>query len=99
MWPTWFLMFLSMLAEAWFVRRDARIQFLKLQIELLCKMLDGNRVILSPQDRERLLASGAAIKHEVVYVLGIVAVKTYRRWLREQDEGRAPGRVGLRRLP
>lgn len=94
MWPTWFLMFLSMLAEAWSVRRDARIRFLKLQIELLRKKLDGDRVILSPEDRARLLRSGAAIRHEVDDVLGIVAVKTYRHWLREQDEGRKPGRVG-----
>ncbi|MCC6581103.1 MAG: transposase [Phycisphaeraceae bacterium] len=91
--PAWFQAFLMMLLEAWSARRDRQIQFLKLQIELLRQKTPGKRVILSPDDRRRLMRAGAAIGHEVDSLLDIVTVKTYRRWLREQADGQTPGRV------
>ena len=96
--PTWLIAVFVALREAWSARRDARIRFLLLQIELLRQKLPGNRVILSPEDRLRLLRLGAAVNHEVDDLIGIVSVKTYRRWRREQKAGRAPGRVGRRRV-
>ncbi len=92
--PAWFQAFLMMLLEAWSTRRDKQIQFLKLQIELLRQKMPGQRVILSPEDRRRLMRAGSAMGHEVDGLLGIVTVKTYRRWLREQADGLTPGRVG-----
>lgn len=96
--PTWLIAVFVVLREAWSARRDARIRFLLLQIELLRQKLPGNRVILSPEDRLRLLRLGAAMDHEVHDLIGIVSVKTYRRWRRDQEAGREPGRVGRRRV-
>lgn len=87
-----------MLTEAWSTRRDARIRFLQVQVELLRQRVPGNRVILTPEERSRLLKLGTLLEHRVDDLLGIVSVKTYRRWLREQREGKAPGRVGRRRV-
>ena len=90
----WLMALLMMLSEAWSARRDAQLRFLKLQVELLRAKLPGDRVILAPEDRVRLLRLGEAMGHQVHDVIGIVSVKTYRRWVREQAEGRKPGRVG-----
>jgi len=83
-----------MLMEAWSPRRDARIRFLQAQVELMRQKVPGNRVILTPEERSRLLKLGEAVGHKVDDLIGIVSVKTYKRWLREQRDGKAPGRVG-----
>jgi len=92
--PHWFSTFIMLLAEKWSARRDAQIRFLKLQIELMQKKLPGNRVILAPEDRLRLMRIGGELDHQVHDVIGIVAVKTYRTWIREQKQGKQQGRVG-----
>jgi len=83
-----------MLSEAWSTRRDAKIRLLKAHVELLHIRVPGNRVILTPEERSRLLKLGAELGHDVDDLIGIVSVKTYRRWVREQREGKEPGRVG-----
>lgn len=83
-----------MLTEAWSPRRVARIRFLQAQVELMRQKMPGNRVTLTPQERSRLLKLGASLAHRVDDLIGIVSVKTYKRWLREQREGKVPGRVG-----
>ena len=90
----WLMALFVMLAEAWSARRDAQVRFLKLQVELLRDKVPGGRVILAPEDRARLLRLGAAMNHDVHDVIGIVTVKTYRRWVRDQAAGRKVGRVG-----
>ena len=96
--PNWFTVFRAFLIEAWSVRRGAQVRFLKLQVELLRQKLPGKRVILAPDDRERLLRAGEALDHHVDDVIGIVAVKTYRRWVREKVAGRQAERVGGPRI-
>lgn len=66
--PRWVTVVFWMLTEAWSTRRDARNRFLQDQIELLRQKVPGNRIILTAEERSRLL--------------------------REQREGKAPGRVG-----
>jgi len=41
---------------------------------------------------------GSEIEHPVEHTLGIVSIKTYRRWLREGRSGRTPGKVGRPRM-
>jgi putative transposase len=94
MMPPWLMMLLGLLSEAWSTRRAAKIRFLKVQVEMLRARVPGNRVILPPEDRRRLLQLGVAIDHRVDDLIGIVSVKTYKRWLREQRAGKEPGRVG-----
>ena len=53
--PKWLTALLVLLHEAWSARRDAHIRFLKLQVEMLKERLPGNRVILDPVERRRLM--------------------------------------------
>lgn len=93
--PHWVSFLFLMLAEHFSVRRNAQIQFLRLQVELLRKKLPGNRVILCPEDRKLLLKAGAEMEHDVHGVLGIVSVKTYQQWRRDEAAGKKAGNRGL----
>ena len=90
----WLFVALHLLAEATAARRDARIRFLKAQVEILRRKLGGNRVIPSPDDRARLLAIGQELDHKVADVIGIVTPQTYCRWVTELREGKKAKRVG-----
>jgi putative transposase len=96
--PKWLMALLVLLQEGWSTRRDAHIRFLKLQVEMLKERLPGNRVILDPVERRRLMKIGAEVQHKVEDTLEIVSVKTYRRWQREEAGGLEPGKVGRPRL-
>jgi putative transposase len=71
---------------------------MRLQVELLKKRIPGNRVILDPDERRRLMKIGAEIDHRIEDTIEIVSIKTYRRWQREESTGRKPGRVGRPRI-
>jgi hypothetical protein len=78
--PTWLTALLLTLGEAWSICRDVRLRFLLAQIELLKIRVPGNRVILSPEERLRVLKLGAVMDHHVDELVGIASVKTYKRW-------------------
>ncbi len=90
----WFYVAMHLLMEASAARRDARIRFLKAEVEILRRKLGGNRVIPSPSDRTRLLAIGQELGHNVADIIGIVTPRTYSRWVEELREGRPAKRVG-----
>ena len=92
--PRWVFVLFTLLTEAWSARRDNQIRFLKLQLELYKGKVPGNCVILSPEERHLMLRLGKKLEHKVDDLVGIVSVKTYKRWLREQKAGREPCRVG-----
>ena len=94
----WFYVALHLLVEATAARRDARVRFMKAQIEILRRKLGGNRVIPSPEDRARLLSIGRELDHDVGDVIGIVTPQTYCRWVAELRQGRKPKRVGRPRI-
>jgi putative transposase len=94
----WVSFLFYMLLEYYTAKRCAQIQFLKLQIELLWERLDQNRVLLTPEERVRMLRAGAVMDHDVKDVIEIVDVKTYKRWIREEKAGKEPGRVGRPKL-
>lgn len=83
--------------EAVSAKRDPQIRFMKLQLEILKSRLPGNRVILSPEERARLLKMGETLDHGVDGLMGIVNVKTYRRWLRDKAQDKPARQVGRRR--
>jgi len=95
--PKWLIALLVLLQEAWSARCDTQIRFLKLQVEMLQSRLPGNRVILDPVERRRLMKVGAEVGHAVQHALEIVSIKTYRRWQREERGGREPGKVAIPR--
>ena len=95
----WMVALLALLKERWSAQRGAQIPFLKVQVEILRSRLPGNRVIPDPAERRRLLKAGAEVDHAVKDTLGIVSIKTYRRWLREERGGRKPKKVGRPRMP
>src|ERR1043166_724585 len=90
----WFYILPHLMLEAGTARRDARVRFLKAQVDILRRKLGGNRVVPTPDDRLRLLALGAELDHNVSSIIGIVTPRTYARWVVEQREGRKVGRVG-----
>ena len=92
--PNWLIAFLVMLQGAFSARRDAQMRFLKLQVEFMKKRLPGNRAILDPDERQRLMAIGGEFKHAVQDVLSIVTVKTYRRWQRDEKADKEAKKVG-----
>ena len=94
----WLYVLLHLLAEAGAARRDARIRFLKAEVEILRRKLGGNRVIPSPSDRAFLLAIGQELGHKVADIIGIVTPRTYSRWVEELREGRPAKRVGRPKL-
>jgi hypothetical protein len=47
----WLYIFPHLLVEAGAARRDARIRFLKAEVQILRRKLGGNRVIPSPEER------------------------------------------------
>ena len=90
----WFCVALHLFVEAGAARRDARVRFLRTEVEILRRKLGGNRVVPSPEDHARLLAIGQELNHNVGHIIGIVTPKTYSRWVMELREGRNPRRVG-----
>jgi putative transposase len=90
----WFLVLRHLLVQAVAARRDARVRFLRAEVEILRRKLGGNRVICSPEDRAQLLAIGHELNHSVGDIIGIVTPKTYSRWVMEMREGQQPKRVG-----
>ena len=94
----WLYILPHLVVEANAARRDARVRFLKAEVEILRRKLGGNRVIPSPDDRARLLALGAELNHNVSDLIGIVTPQTYSRWVIEQREGRQPRRGGRPRI-
>ena len=89
---------LALLMERYEARRDAKIRFLKAEVQILRRKLKGNRIILNPKDRSHLLRLGEELEHRIKDIVGIVSYKTYQRWVRELRKGRKPGRVGRPRV-
>lgn len=75
-------------------RRDAQLRFLREENWILRSRLNQERLILSPEERSRLLAIGAELKHQVRGLITVVQVRTYQRWVIELQTGRRVGRVG-----
>ena len=92
--PHWIHVVLALLMERYEARRDAKIRFLKAEVQILRRKLSGNRVILDSKDRCHLLGLGEEIGHAVKDIIGTVSYTTYQRWLREQKQGKKPGKVG-----
>ncbi len=85
---------LCLLWESILSRRDAELRFLREGDRILRSRIKRQRLVLSPEERSRLLAIGAEIQHKVDGLITVVQARTYQRWLRERREGRDPGRVG-----
>ena len=93
-----FLTFFVLIINALEVRRDIHIRLLKLQLRIAMSRLDGNRLILSPDERKQVMAVGAECEHRVKDSLRIVLFKTYQKWLRDERNGKQPKKVGRPRL-
>ena len=89
----WLHAVLALLNERLEAGRDAKIRFLKAEVQILRRKLEGNRVILDPKDRCHLLRLGGEFGHRVKDIIGIVSYKTYQRWVRELKQGKKPGKV------
>ncbi len=73
------------------------VRFLRKEIEILLRTLADHgvtTVICHPDGRTALLAIGKEMDHKVKDIFLINAWATYRRWLREEKEGKKPSRPG-----
>ena len=61
---------------------------------ILRSRLKQQRVVLSPEERGRLLAIGTRLNHRVKGLVTIVQYRTYQRWLREREQHRTMVRAG-----
>ena len=89
----WIFTLIHLLLESFSSSRDAQIRFLREENQILRGRLDQQRLILLLEERLRLLAIGARLQHQVKGLVTVVQFKTYQRWIKEQREGRRPGRV------
>ena len=64
------------------------------QIEMLRERVLGNCVIVTPEERIRLLKLGGAVGHDADDPIGIVSVKTYACMIWERRSGKCPGGIG-----
>lgn len=85
---------LHLLFEFFSCRRDAHVRFLREENRILRARLDQQRLILSPEERSRLMKIGGELNHQVKGIISIVQYRTYTRWIKEQQTGKRPGRVG-----
>jgi hypothetical protein len=63
-------------------------RFSKAQTEMPMSRDRKKHYILSPEERQRLLALGAEINHEIKDALVIVTCQTYQRWVIPMEEER-----------
>lgn len=80
-----FFVLLYLLFEQFSARRDAQIRFLRKENQILHSRLPQQRLILSPEERSRLLAIGAELDHQVKALISVVQFRTYPRWVKEQQ--------------
>lgn len=74
---------LCLLFESLAARRDAQIRFLKEENRILRSRITSQRLILSPEERGRLLRIGHELKHQVKGLFSVVQFRTYQRWVKE----------------
>lgn len=87
-------MVLSLLWESVSSRRDAQIRFLTEENRILRSRIQTQRLVLSPEERSRLLKIGAEFSRRVRGLITAVQPRTYQRWVKEQREGWCSSRVG-----
>jgi putative transposase len=75
-------------------RYSVLLRFAKAQTEMVMIRDQKKHYILSPEERQRLLSLGAEINHDVKDALVIVSWQTYKRWVKDANAGKEPGRVG-----
>jgi len=73
---------------------DEQVRFLKAENEILRSRIKGNRVILKPTERAKLLSIGEMLGHKVEHLISIVTFKTYQRWVCELLGSKVTNHVG-----
>jgi len=75
----WFFSMLRILIELHLSCCDAQLRMYKAQIDIVMARQDGNRIILSPEERSRLLRIGEELGHQLKDSIPLVTFKTYQR--------------------
>ena len=92
---SWFLQVVFLLLSRILMPRyNARIQFLKEQIEMLLERVDDPRIITTAEERERLIRKGGLFGHDINELLLVVKPDTYRGWLRKKAGKKPTARGG-----
>lgn len=75
-------------------RRDARMQFLLLQIKMLKARLKSDRVVPTPEEKAELLRLGTSLHDDISDIIAIVKPETYRKWRVLSRDGKVAKRSG-----
>ncbi|MEM6259646.1 MAG: hypothetical protein AAGI37_15310 [Planctomycetota bacterium] len=86
--------YLNLLFAYFSSRQRAQLRFVKEENRILRARLKQTRLILTPEERERLLSIGGEMDHRVNGLISVVTFATYQRWLREKQDKRVPRRAG-----
>ncbi|MEM6332291.1 MAG: integrase core domain-containing protein [Planctomycetota bacterium] len=89
-----FYPYLHLLLAFFSGKQRAQLRFVREENRILRARLEQTRLILSPEERKRLMAIGAGMDHRVNRLISVATYATYQRWLREKRDQRPPRRVG-----
>ena len=86
--------FVHSLVHAHHARRDPEMGMLKAENRMFRHRRSGKYIVPSDAERRELMAWGAKLNHEVDGILSCVSIETYKRWVREEAQGKTRGQVG-----
>jgi putative transposase len=75
-----------------------QVEILKAQAEMLRERISKKRIFLRPDEKQRLMKLAEPLGPIVRYSLTVVSYSTYRRWIREQANGKPTSRMGRPRI-
>lgn len=76
-----------------------QIEFLKAENEMLRKRVPKRRIVLKPEERDRLLKLGAGLGSKLKHVITIVGYQAYLRWQRKKRENQPLKKMGRPKTP
>ncbi|MEM6332657.1 MAG: hypothetical protein AAF823_04890 [Planctomycetota bacterium] len=89
-----FCPYLHLLLALFSGKQRAQLRFVTEENRILRARLKQTRLILTPEERERLMAIGAEMDHRVHGLISVATYATYQRWLREKRDQWTPRQVG-----
>ena len=95
----WFSAFIRSVRQKRDERHARQLALMRRQAEALRRLLPEEELILTDEERRKLLALGAKLNHEIDDILTIISPETYRRWVREDAESKKSGAKNNRRSP
>lgn len=88
------LFVLTLIARFFAPRHNVQLRFMRAQLRILRNRITADRIVPTPEEKAELIRIGALMDHDIAGLMSIVRPKTYRRWLREQRQGKPFRKLG-----